>query len=595
MSVTNPVYRQRAEQTIRRNLFMDETVLTGYPSIDKPWLKNWPAFLLEGRKSYERIVDNVCAVWTDPDEIIINYYDTNITAREFFGRVDVIAKALHAMDVKEGDSIAVSLESVPEFLELFLACELLGCSVKSFLETGEDMTELVNTCSADVYFTHDYISCKDVELVYSKTHIQKIVLVDPMCSAGNAAGVRLHIRMEVDARYAGREKTADGRNLPWEEFLKLGDKVRTVPKAPGGNVVLSAFTSGTTGKRKEVQHTSASLLGVIRQIALLPPHERPRPSWMLAIWPPTLVACVSAMMFYPLIAGKRLILDPFCAVEDLDLELMHFAPNGWAMIPYFLDSLLNSKRIPEDYDMSHWTQFGVGAEPLTIKLAKKVQAFFDKHNCKAELCNSYGMSEAGSGCTIAVGKELVLTGTSGIPYIETVMSIFEPGTSRELKYGEIGEICKTGPGLMRGYADPELTEKTLRMHPDGQLWLHTGDFGFMTEQGLLFPLGRNAIPIYPDRYVFPLRVEEKVLRHDAVKDAIIISAPDDAQEGFERLHLFIVLEEGWTEEAAMPDIRRHLEAVLLPEEKPERIIVLDEKPIRGFKTDRIYLKETYLR
>lgn len=572
---------------------MEEMKRTGYPSIDKPWLKNWPTFLLENRKTYERIIDNVRDVWTDPDETIINFYDTHITVKEFFGKVDAIAKSLHAIGVKEGDSIAASLESVPEFMELFLACELLGCSVKDFLETGMDTVELVSTCSADIYFSNDSISAEDVELVYANTHIKHIVVIDPLYSAVNKAGIRSHIRAALDERYFGKQKSTHAQNIMWEDFLKLGQNVEVLPESKKGNVLYSAFTSGTTGKRKEVMHTSESTLGVIRQIALLPPHEKPRPKWMLAILPPTLVACVTAMMFYPLIAGKMLILDPFCKVHDIDLELMHHKPNGWAMIPYFLDALLDSERIPDDYNMSHWVQFGVGAEPLTIKLAQKVQAFFDKHNCKAELCNSYGMSEAGSGCAIAVGKDLVLTGTSGIPYIETVMSIFEPGTSKELKYGEVGEICKAGPGLMKGYADSELTEKTLKMHPDGQLWLHTGDYGFMTEHGLLFPLGRTAHHIYPDKHVFPLGVESKILQHSAVRDAIIISGNDAEHEGFEKLHLFVVLEEGCTENAVLPELNEHIENALLPEERPAQIFVLDKKPIRGFKTDRRYLKEKY--
>lgn len=572
---------------------MEEKKLTGYPSIDKPWLKKWPTFLLENRKTYERIIDNVRAVWTDPGETVINYYDTNITVKEFFDKVDAIAKSLHAFGIKEGDSIAVSLESVPEFMELFLACELLGCSVKNFLETGMDNVELVNTCSANVYFTNDYISCEDVELVYSKTHIESIVTIDPLYSAVNHAGIRPHIRAAIEERYQGKQKSVHVQNMQWDDFLKLGQKVDSLPEVQNGNILYSAFTSGTTGKRKEVMHTSESTLGVIRQIALLPPHEKPRPTWMLSIFPPTLVACVVAMLWYPLIAGKQLIMDPFCKLEDVDLELMHFKPNGWGMPPVFFESLLDSKRIPDDYDMSHWVQFGVGAEPLTIKLAQKVQDFFDKHNCTAELCNSYGMSEAGSGCTIAVGKELVLTGTSGIPYMETVMSIFEPGTSKELKYGEVGEICKAGPGLMKGYADPELTKKTLKIHPDGQQWLHTGDYGFMTEHGLLFPLGRTAHHIYPDKHVFPLGVESKVLQHSAVRDAIIISGNDAEHEGFEKLYLFVVLEEGCAEDAVLPELNKYIENALLPEEHPAQIFVLDKKPIRGFKTDRKYLKERY--
>ncbi len=570
-----------------------EKKMTGYPSIDKPWLKNWPLFLIEGRKKYQRIIDNIQAVWKEPDEPIINFYDTAITTKEFFDKIYVIAKSLCALGIKEGDSIAVSLESVPEFIELFLACEILGCSIKNFLESKMDNIELINTCSSNLYFTRDYISKEDIALVYKHTHIQKIILVDPLYSACNKDNISGHIRSSLDERYCEKQRSNDARNIVWDDFLKLGKGVAHLPEVNSGNILYSAFTSGTTGKRKEVMHTSESTLGVIKQIALMPPHEKPRPKWMLAILPPTLVACITAMIFYPLISGKVLILDPFCDVKDLDLELMYYKPNGWAMIPYFLNSIIDSKRIPDNYDMSHWTQFGVGAEPLTIKLAQKAQDFFEKHNCKAELCNSYGMSEAGSGCTIAVGKELVLTGTSGIPYIETVISIFEPGTSQELKYGEIGEICKAGPGLMKGYADPELTAKTLVSHPDGQLWLHTGDVGYMTEDGLLFPLGREKIKIYPDKFTYALRVESKMLQHNMVKEAIVVSANDSENDGFEKIYLFIVLESGCEEMVAMPSIQKHIENVLLPEEHPAKVFVLDKKPIRGFKTDRKFLKETY--
>jgi len=99
-----------------------EKDLTGYPSIDKPWLSKYPDFLLSQRKIYKTIYENICAVWGNEDETIINYYDTNISTKQFFCRVDEIKKSLFAMGIKSGDSIAIALESVPEFLELFLAC-----------------------------------------------------------------------------------------------------------------------------------------------------------------------------------------------------------------------------------------------------------------------------------------------------------------------------------------------------------------------------------------------------------------------------------------------------------------------------------------
>ena len=58
--------------------------------------------------------------------------------------------------------------------------------------------------------------------------------------------------------------------------------------------------------------------------------------------------------------------------------------------------------------------------------------------------------------------------------------------------------------------------------------------------------------------------------------------------------LFVVLEEGCTEDFVLPDLNKHIENALLPEERPAQIFVLDKKPIRGFKTDRKYLKERYI-
>ena len=106
---------------------MDETqTLTGYPSIDKPWLKHYPDFLLSQERKLSSIYDKIRNVWTDDEETIINYYDTTISTKDFFEKVHMVAKSLISLGIKENDSIAVYLESVPEFLEIFLACEMIG-------------------------------------------------------------------------------------------------------------------------------------------------------------------------------------------------------------------------------------------------------------------------------------------------------------------------------------------------------------------------------------------------------------------------------------------------------------------------------------
>lgn len=141
--------------------------------------------------------------------------------------------------------------------------------------------------------------------MYEHTHIQKVILIDPLYSVCDKDNIQAHIRSALDERYYDKEKSKNERNILWEDFLKIGKDGVQLPEVGRDNILYSAFTSGTTGKRKEVMHTSESILGVIQQIALLPPHESPRPKWLLAVLPPTLVVCITAMMFYPLISGME--------------------------------------------------------------------------------------------------------------------------------------------------------------------------------------------------------------------------------------------------------------------------------------------------
>ena len=93
------------------------------------------------------------------------------------------------------------------------------------------------------------------------------------------------------------------------------------------------------------------------------------------------------------------------------------------------------------------------------------------------------MTEVASAATVAAGN-VTKPGSVGIPMLNTVVSIFEPGTETELPIGERGEICICTPTAMKGYYNkPEETAYLLRRHADGQLWAHTGDIGSMDEDG----------------------------------------------------------------------------------------------------------------
>lgn len=571
-----------------------EKNLTGYPSIDKPWMSHYPGDLIPPRKKFDRILDKLKDVWTNPDEAIINYYDSEIKVGDFFHRVDEVAKALTALGMKCGDSIVASLESVPEYIELLLACEIIGCSIKNYLGKAEQIISLINADDAvKLYIAPDYLSAADAASIYTSTSIKSIIVVDPLFSVQDKDSLRNNIAEVINSKYSA-ENTDDTRNISWDDFLAKGRNVDPIIVNNKNSIRLfSAFTSGSTGETKEVIHSSESVLGIVNQLTLFPFHEKCEDTWLNTMAPPFHATVVISLMCYPLADRKKLILDPYCKIEDLDIEIMHYKPTCWGAPPVFFNSLIESNRIPKDYDMSFFKLIGFGAEPITKKFAEDVQNFLEGHNCTAQFSTSYGQSEGGTGFTTTFGKEMVMSGSYGIPYLDTTISIFEPRTTNELKYYEIGEICKCGPGIMLGYPDQKLTDKVLKNHPDGNLWLHTGDFGYMTEQGLLYVLGRNPINVYPNNPVFPLAVANKLSIAEGVKDLVIVAGKDPIHNGFEAPYLFIVPEKDQDIQKILSGLNELIIHELLPEEKPVKTFVIDKKPMKHFKTDIRFLQEKY--
>ena len=569
-----------------------EKKLTGYPSIDKPWLKYYPQELLSARPTFNNILERIKMVWQNPDEAIINYYDTKITVGEFFDRVNQVAKSLVAMGIKKGDAIVASLECVPEYIELLFACEKIGCCIKNIIESIDSIIELINKDeTVTLYIAPDYISALYVEKIYNSTKIKNVITIDPLFSFDKSIDLRNNIAEVIKSKYNSANNNQN--TISWCEFLEKGKAITRFAENNQKNIRLfSAFTSGSTGEPKELMHSTESVLGMIGQLSMIPYSTGKRELWLHTVIPPVIVSVVTAAMCYPLADGKVLALDPYCKIEDLDLEMMHYKPNGWALVPQFVNVLIESDRIPEDYDMSHFKMFGFGAEPLSKKYIKKVQTFLDEHNYKGPLSAGYGQSEGGSGFTVAYGKDMILSGSAGMPYIDTVLSVFEPNTTNELKYYEVGEICKSGAGIMIGYTDEKLTNEVLKVHPDGNLWLHTGDTGFMTPEGLLFVLGRKGLKIHPDKMVYPLGIENKILAIDGIKDAIIVSGTDKEHEGYEIPFLFIVLENKNNEESLISELNNYIKKLPI-EEQPKEIFIIDKKPISHFKTDRKYLQKEY--
>ena len=570
---------------------MSNAILTGKPSVDRPWLKYYPQVLLDNLQVPPCTLRQYLEFnMPSPDTIAMHYYGVDITWREVFERADACAKSLRVLGFTEGDQIPVFMRTVPEFMYMLLAAEKIGASLLCRDNTIEENVEAVAKSGATVIFAHDFLTQADLEAYLKGTMVRKAILLDP-CNCCSRRDMPDYVRKSLDANYVGTSAYGNA-TMTWNEFMAMGRNYQGTVDAPMDidRPLFRCYTSGSTGPSKQVIHSAQTMLGNLVQMNFYGDAEV-RPTWLHTILPTALVSVVIAMMLLPLSSNKLLILDPWVDVYDIDLELMRYKPNNWPMIPMFIEVLMNSKRIPADYDISHIVALGAGAEACNNIQLKRVNQFLLDHKSQIKFSTAYGSSETGS-LTFHISGKPTGDCNVGCPMPLTTVSIFKPGTTQELSYDQIGEICVASPGLMLGYDNQESTAKALKKHPDGQTWMHTGDMGYMDEAGHIFTVGRGSANRYGGGSLDILPMENLVADANipGIVDHFFVNIPDADHEGYVIPYLYVVLKDGYNVES----IRAAVSAALEPHMAPAKIIQVPERPFWHFKTNRIGLTNEVL-
>lgn len=558
--------------------------LTGKASVDKPWLQFYPEALRNVEVPTITVETFLRAKNPDENKIAFEYYGNKITWKEFWGEVDKAAKSLKILGFGEGNRIPVFLQSVPAHFILLIAAERIGAAIICRDDIPEELCFAIRKSKSETAFVMDYTSKSDEDLFRATTPMKRVIKVSPYDYADRKS-VPDYVEKEIASRYTGAIETTEG-DLTWDEFLALGKDYTEdyMAQEDVNRPVFGAYTSGSTGISKLVIHSSSNIVATAFQMSIfIPPSDVPE-KWWLPILPPALIAVTVSMAIFPLSAGLIMVLDPFCPLEDIDIAFMEQKPNFWALIPMFCEMLMKSDRIPEDYDMSHLRSIGTGAEAMNERKTQEVEAFFHKHNVKATLSARYGQSEGCSNFTLPNPMFPLVDGCVGMPMPATTMAVFSEDLE-ELNYGEIGELCMTGPAMMLHYAGwrgDELTERTLINHPDGNCWLHTGDKAYINEHGIVYILGRGTTKRFGGGELYMMRMETKAVRVAGVEDGFFCFVPDQDHEGYFLPYFFVILDET----KSLDEVKAGLADALEEYEYPVDIRVIKERPYFHFKTNR---------
>jgi acyl-CoA synthetase (AMP-forming)/AMP-acid ligase II len=193
------------------------------------------------------------------------------------------------------------------------------------------------------------------------------------------------------------------------------------------------------------------------------------------------------------------------------------------LVPWALDILdaLDSGRIQkDDYNLSHWRLTHMGAQPIPPSVVHRLKAYFPD----MQYDTNYGLSETAGPGVIHLGIENESkVGAIGKAGLVWDVRITDP-VGTDVTPGGVGEIIVKGDGVMKEYyGNPELTAETIR---DG--WLLTGDLGRMDEEGFIYLVDRKKdLIISGGENIYPVEVEEVLIRHEKIHDAAVIGIPDE--------------------------------------------------------------------
>ena len=469
-----------------------------------------------------------------------NYFGKCATYKEFLEQVEAAAKAFLQMGVKPKDVVSICMPNTPEAIVSFYAVNKIGAVANMIhpLSAENEIKYYVNLTESKVIVSIDLALNKIIH-VLPETKLEKIIQVSVADSMPVAISVGYFMKKGRKLHFEKCDITTK-----WADFIRNGRMYEgeTLYKPDKNDTAAILYSGGTSGFPKGIELTNLNFNALaIQSVEICKTlHEGDK---ILSIMPVFhgfgLGICVHTVLY---LGATAVILPQFNAAE-FDKLLTKYKPNIIAGVPSLFEVMLKNKKM-EGVDLSFLHLVISGGDSLSESLKLKVDKFLEEHGSDAKVREGYGLTECVTGsCLIPVNK--YKAGSIGIPYPDTYYKVINPETLEEMPYGEDGEIVLSGPTVMKGYLnEPEETASTLRKHDDGLLWLHTGDLGYMDEDGFLFFKQRIKRMIISSGYnIYPQYLENII---DSVPEVLLscvigIDHPLKVQVA----KAFIVLREGY--------------------------------------------------
>ncbi len=565
---------------------------TGYPSIDKPWLKFFPKEALTDTINPYTLYQQLKISNEDNlEETALSYNGEYITFRKLLHHIDQVAGALLSIGVKEGDIVTLCLPNIPEFVYSFYAINKIG-AIASLIEprtNAERIKTFVNNANSKVMIMLDL--CKNnIDKMIESSTLEMVVSVSAANSINNKAKKSLYTM-------AHKEVKTSGKYLNWNDFVSVKRLNNVaVSKYKPNKTAAIVYTSGTTGIPKGAELTNETYNGQNMQLKYS--GITPKTGDIFLGNVPFFSAYGSSSgMHNALTNGVEIALLPSYKPQEFPSILLKYRPNHVMGVPRFYELLLQDK-LAQKSEFAFLENIISGGDKMAPANEKKVNKFLEKHGAP-KIKKGLGMSEFGGGFITTVSEKSNKIGSVGVPHVGNNVKILDPNTNEELKYGpekNIGELYVTGPTLMKSYFNNQIeSDKFFVIDESGTKWAKTGDLVYMDEDGVVFFIDRiKNVIMRPDGHTTPLLpIENAISKHPNVLSCAAVGVEVEEGKTGSLPMAFIVLKDNVEDISTLQKEIEELCEFNIPErERPKWYRYVNEIPYNlAGKVDMLKLKE----
>jgi len=535
------------------------------------WAKKYPASVdwsapIKARPLYE-ILDE--ATHDYPDHVFIDFLDKTYTYKATSDMVARTARGLQNLGVRPGDRVGLMLPNSPYYVFLYFAALKIGATVVNFnpLYAPPEIENQVKDSGCRIVATIDMPSIYDkINRLIGKSCLEQIIVcrmadILPPFLALLYPFVKYHeiVRVADDAHHKGFARLCENEG----DFTPA--KIDVLK-----DLAVLQYTGGTTGVPKGAMLTHANLsINVVQSRNLFPGVIRGQ-EVMLGVLPFFHVFAMTAVLNVTvLLAGKIVMLPRFDLAQVI--KVIHKKrPTLFPAVPTIYTAINHYPKLSR-YNLHSIKYCFSGGAPLPVEVKHDFERLTG-----CVLVEGYGLSETSPvvSCNPVDGENKA--GSIGLPAPGTIIEIVSLDDKKTLlPQGETGEVCIRGPQVMTGYwHQRHETEMVFDETPEGHR-LHTGDVGYMDEDGYTFIVDRIKDMIAAGGFkIYPRHVEEAIYQHPAVEECIVAGVPDEYRG--QTVKAFVKLRQG--QELKANDLKAFLNDKLSPMEMPKMIEFRDSLP-----------------